>query len=189
MFQDGDIALSNLETNETTILVHHDLLTSIDGEAQFGGFSPDKKLLLFASNISYVKRYSFTAVYTVYNSETNTSFIVRDKENSEILQYCYWVKNDKFDNTLIYVSKNNLFWRSNASESAEDDTAITISGEVDKVFNGIPDLMYEKLGMRHAHYINDIGDKVAYAEFNDTNVKEFRFPWYGDQTVSQHVKW
>ena len=133
--------------------------------------------------------HSFTAVYTVYNPETNSSFIVKDKENSETLQYCDWVENNEFDNTLIYVSKNNIYWRSNAaSESSEDDMAITNSGVVDNVFNGIPDWVYEEevLGVNYAHYINDIGDRIAYAEFNDTNVKDFRYPWYGDQTVSQY---
>ena len=62
-------------------------MTSFDGGAKFQGFSPDEKLLLFASNISNVWRHSFTAVYTVYNPETNSSFIVKDKENSETLQY------------------------------------------------------------------------------------------------------
>ena len=64
LLKDGDLVLWDLETNETTILVSHDLLTSFDGGAQFQGFSPDNKLLLFASNISNVWRHSFTAVYT-----------------------------------------------------------------------------------------------------------------------------
>ena len=186
LLKEGDLVLWDLETNETSILVSHDLLTSFDGGAQFQGFSPDNKLLLFASNISNVWRHSFTAVYTVYNPDTNSSFIVRDKDNSETLQYCDWVENNEFDNTLIYVSKNNLYWRTNALEDAAGDVTITDSGVVDNVFNGIPDWVYEEevLSVNYAHYINDIGDKVAYAEFNDTNVKDFRYPWYGDQHVS-----
>ena len=68
----------------------------------------DQTLLLFAFDISPVWRHSFTATYVVYSPATNTSTIVTDQAGSSTLQYCDWVDNNDFDNTLIYVSKEGF---------------------------------------------------------------------------------
>ena len=124
----------------------------------------------------------------MYDPRTNSSVSVVDKDGSDELQYCAWVENNNFDNYLIYVSKNNLYFKSLAlSTSAVDDVAISTSGVVDEVFNGIPDWVYEEevLGVNYAHYINDEGYSIAFAQFNDTLVKTFQYPMYGDQNVSE----
>ena len=84
-----------------------------------------------------------------------------------------------------------MYWRPDAAtDSAELDITITESGEVDNVFNGIPDWVYEEevLGVNYAHYLNDIGDTVAYAQFNDTLVRDFQYPFYGDQHVRKQIQ-
>ena len=43
-----------------------------------------------------------------HSPATNTSTIVTDKAGSSTLQYCDWVDNNDFDNTLIYVSKESV---------------------------------------------------------------------------------
>merc|ERR1712223_234146 len=45
---EGNLVTWDLTTNETTILVSHDLLSSVSPGAVFKGFSPDTSLLLFA---------------------------------------------------------------------------------------------------------------------------------------------
>ena len=188
--QEGNLVTWDLTTNETTILVSHDLLSSVSPGAVFKGFSPDTSLLLFAYEISSVWRHSFTARYVIFNSLTETSYDVVSRDGSETLQYCDWVENGKKENILVYVSNNNLYWRPGNSVSQPDqDIAVTSDGEKDNVFNGIPDWVYEEevLGVNFAHYINDVGDLMAFAQFNDTLVKDFRYPFYGDQNVSAIV--
>lgn len=188
--QEGNLVTWDLTTNETTILVSHDLLSSVSPGAVFKGFSPDTSLLLFAYEISSVWRHSFTARYVIFDSLTETSYDVVSRDGSETLQYCDWVENGKKENILVYVSNNNLYWRPGNSVSQPDqDIAVTSDGEKDNVFNGIPDWVYEEevLGVNFAHYINDVGDLMAFAQFNDTLVKDFRYPFYGDQNVSAIV--
>ena len=188
--QEGNLVTWDLTTNETTILVSHDLLSSVSPGAVFKGFSPDTSLLLFAYEISSVWRHSFTARYVIFDSLTETSYDVVSRDGSETLQYCDWVENGKKENILVYVSNNNLYWRPGNSVSQPDqDIAVTSDGEKDNVFNGIPDWVYEEevLGVNFAHYINDVGDLIAFAQFNDTLVKDFRYPFYGDQNVSAIV--
>jgi dipeptidyl-peptidase-4 len=190
--KEGNLVTWDIHTNETTILVSHDLLTMFSSGAQFKGFSPDNSLLLFAFDIQHVWRHSYTARYVVFESAANTSYDVVAKDGSEYLQYCDWVGNENEENILIYVSKNNLYWKPDAAkETAEEDVALTTDGEVDNVFNGIPDWVYEEevLGVNYAHYINDLGTRVAYARFNDTLVPEFRYPHYGDPEDILHSQY
>ena len=189
--QEGNLVTWDLTTNETTILVPKDLLASVSPGAVFMGFSPSASLLLFAYEVSSVWRHSFTARYVIFDSITETSFDVISSDGSETLQYCDWVDNEKDENILVYVSNNNLYWRPADSISKSDqDVAVTTDGEKDNVFNGIPDWVYEEevLGVNFAHYINDAANLIAFAQFNDTLVKDFRYPFYGDQNVSPTVK-
>ena len=111
----------------------------------------------------------------------------RSTENIYLLKHKdIVVRNASLNNTV----KNNMYWRPDAAtDSAELDITITESGEVDNVFNGIPDWVYEEevLGVNYAHYLNDIGDTVAYAQFNDTLVRDFQYPFYGDQHVRKQT--
>ena len=42
----------------------------------------------------------------------------------------------------------------------------------------------EVLSVNYANYLNDEGNKIAFARFDDTNVKTFQYPFYGNQKVS-----
>jgi len=180
---EGNLVTWDLRTNETTVLVSQDLLTSVSAGAVFMGFSPDTNSLLFAYDIASVWRHSFTAKYVVFDSTTKQSYDVVSKDGSETLQYCDWVENKKNESILVYVSNNNIYWRTDNPPSPQDDLAVTADGETDNVFNGIPDWVYEEevLGVNYAHYINDVGNLMAFAQFNDTLVRDFRYPFYGDQ--------
>ena len=134
------------------------------------GFSPDSFLLLFALDIQHVWRHSFTARYVVFDSLSNTTYHLVAQDGSEYLQYCSWVDNENDENILIYASKNNLYWKHDgAEEAADNDVAITNDGEVDNVFNGIPDWVYEEevLQSNHAIHVSPGGDKLAFLRFND----------------------
>ena len=160
--------------------------------AQFMGFSPDSSLLLFAFDIQHVWRHSYTARYVVFQSLANTSYNLVAKDGSEYLQYCNWVDNENDENILVYASKNNLYWKPDSAEEASDnDVAITSDGEVDNVFNGIPDWVYEEevLGVNYAHYINGVGTRIAFAQFNDSLVPDFRYPHYGNPQDILHSQY
>merc|ERR1711892_587963 len=190
--KEGNLVTWNINTNETTILVSNDLLTMFSSGAQFKGFSPDNTLLLFAFDIQHVWRHSYTARYVVFESAANTSYNVVAGDGAENLQYCDWVENENDQNILIYVSKNNLYWKPDgAKETAADDATITNDGEVDNVFNGIPDWVYEEevLGVNYAHYINGEGSRIAFAQFNDSLVPDFRYPHYGNPQDILHSQY
>ena len=173
----------DINTNQTITLVSNDLLTMFSSGAQFKGFSPDNTLLLFAFDIEHVWRHYYTARYVVFESASNTSYNVVAKDGSENLQYCHWVGNENDENILIFVSKNNMYWKPDGTKKTTE--------EVDNVFNGIPDWVYEEevLGVNYAHYITEAGTRIAYAQFNDTLVPDFRYPHYGNPEDILHSQY
>jgi len=180
---EGNLVTWDLRTNETSVLVSEGLLTSFSGSGvRFMGFSQDESLLLFAMDIEGVWRHSFTAKYVIFNSNTNTSSTVTSKAGAERLQYCSWVSHGDQSTSLVYVSENDLFWRGDASASGtEGDLQISDDGEVEVIFNGIPDWVYEEevLGVNYANYIDASGKRIAFGCFNDSEVEEFSYPHYG----------
>jgi len=154
------------------------------------GFSPtNSEMLLFAFDVKNVWRHSFTARYVVFDSVKNESYNLVAKDGSEHLQYCDWVDNVDGDETLLYVSNNNIYIREHA-DLEDYDIAITNDGQVDNVFNGIPDWVYEEevLGVNFAHVTNG-GKLIAFAQFNDTLVPDFRYPHYGDPHDVPHSQY
>ena len=175
----------NSETNKTTILMDNQEwanVKDIPEDAVFKGFSPDKKMLLFAYDIS-----STTAKYMAIKVDDGKSFEIHSKDGSDSLQYCNWVKNKDGISSVVYVSNNNIHWKQgvNWDDHFLTDLNITSDGETGKVYNGIADWMYKErvLGVDLAHYMNDVGDMLAFAQFNDTMVKDFRYPFNGDVSI------
>ena len=165
-------------------LQHWTNVRDIPEDAVFKGFSPDNEMLLFAYDIS-----STAAKYMAIKGDYSNSkpFNITSKDGSDSLQYCNWVKNKDGISSVVYVSNNNIHWRQgvNWEDQYITDLSITSDGETGKVYNGIADWMYKErvLGVDLAHYMNDDGDMLAFAQFNDTMVNDFRYPFYGDVSI------
>ena len=160
-------------------------VTDIHEDAVFKGFSPDNKMLLIAYDISST---STTAKYKAIKVDDGKSFEIHSKDGSYSLQYCNWVKNKDGISSVVYVSNNNIHWRQGVNWVDDVhfmDLNITSDGENGKIYNGIADWMYKErvLGVDLAHYMNDVGDMLAFAQFNDTMVNDFRYPFYGDVSI------
>lgn len=67
--------------------------------------------------------------------------------------------------------------------SPEDEhVQITKDGVIDTIYNGIPDWVYEEeiLSSNKAMYFSPGGSRMAFVQFNDTEVEEFFYTNYGD---------
>ena len=64
---------------------------------------------------------------------------------------------------------------------ANPDIQVTDDGITDTIYNGIPDWVYEEeiLSTNKAMYFSKNGLRMAFAQFNDTKVKEFYYTKYG----------
>uniref|UniRef100_A0A8C3CWY5 Dipeptidyl peptidase 4 n=1 Tax=Cairina moschata TaxID=8855 RepID=A0A8C3CWY5_CAIMO len=81
-----------------------------------------------------------------------------------------------------YVWNNNIYIK--ASPTAAP-VQITSNGEENKIFNGIPDWVYEEemFGTHSALWWSPNGNFVAYARFNDTEVPVIEYSFYSEDTL------
>uniref|UniRef100_A0A8B9E335 Dipeptidyl peptidase 4 n=1 Tax=Anser cygnoides TaxID=8845 RepID=A0A8B9E335_ANSCY len=122
-------------------------------------------------------RHSYTASYYIY--DFNTSSILDETPLHNNTQYISW---SPVGHKLAYVWNNNIYIK--ASPTAAP-VQITNNGEENKIFNGIPDWVYEEemFGTHSALWWSPNGNFVAYASFNDTEVPVIEYSFYSEDTL------
>ena len=167
---DRSIHKFNAVTKTNTEFLNNNFLEIYTG----GTFilSPDNKKILVRYAVEEVFRHSFIAKYDVFDIEKRTSTSIHDGKK---LQYCSW---SPLKDRLSYVVDNNVYIH------FEDGSefAITSEGVNGVIYNGVPDWVYEEevLASGSAIWWSPDGTKLAVGQFNDTNVKTFKYFLYGD---------
>ena len=94
------------------------------------------------------------------------------------LQYAQWIPNT---NKIVYVYQNNIYIK-DIDDLSKSDEQITNDGVTDTIYNGIPDWVYEEeiLSTNKAMYFTKFGKRMAFAQFNDTEVEEFYYTKFGN---------
>ena len=80
--------------------------------------------------------------------------------------------------SVAYVFGANIYYRETPEST---DAMVTTSGRPGVVFNGVADWVYEEevLSDTKAIYFSPDGDKLAWIEFNDTDVDVMTITHYG----------
>ena len=153
--------------------------------AKFKAFCPiDDNLVLLAAGEEGVWRHSTEARYFVLDSDADKRYHIFPEGGNaaDKLRYANWVKREN-DIWLIFVHDNNIFLRKDfMAENPAADIKLSDDGEVDQVYNGIPDWVYEEevLATNVAMYFSPSGKSMAYAHFNDTDVGDFIYQKFGN---------
>ena len=110
-----------------------------------------------------------------------TTKIKTPKLVSEKIRYCSWTSTGS---SLVFVHKCNIYYIPNALQANKDAIQITNNGVPKKVFNGVPDWVYEEevIESTNAIEFSSDGRYMSYVRFNATEVPFFRFPFYGSQS-------
>lgn len=172
----GDLILYNLPTGETsTLLAANDsiMLTAFDFK-----ISADQQYLLVVHDYQKLYRHSYRASYTIINLSNNNRTVLQADETITGLSF-FLVEWAPQGNALVYVYKNNIFYKPSAE--SENVIAITNTSETQFIYNGIPDWVYEEeiFSSNKALWFSEDGTKIAYARFDDTNVEAMVVPVYG----------
>uniref|UniRef100_A0A8C3LKP2 Dipeptidyl peptidase 4 n=1 Tax=Chrysolophus pictus TaxID=9089 RepID=A0A8C3LKP2_CHRPC len=165
---DAETGTSSVVLLNTTISIH---------EATTAILSPDQRFALLQYKYEKLWRHSYTASYHIY--DFNTSSILDDALLPNDTQYISW---SPIGHKLAYVWNNNIYIK--ASPTAAP-VQITSNGEENKIFNGIPDWVYEEemFGSHSALWWSPNGNFVAYAAFNDTEVPVIEYSFYSEDTL------
>ncbi|XP_030761347.1 venom dipeptidyl peptidase 4 [Sitophilus oryzae] len=168
----GDFYEFNIVTKTSELFLNGSFLDEYDGASV--SFSPDQTYVLIKYNSSSVFRHSTTVVCAVYDRTTGQYYDVNNKNAVQLAQF------DTQGHGVVYVYENNIYYL----ESILGDAApiqVTWDGVAGIIYNGVPDWVYEEevLGSGTALWFSPDGKHLAYAKFNDTNVKDFFYFLYG----------
>ncbi|XP_067891341.1 dipeptidyl peptidase 4 isoform X2 [Heterodontus francisci] len=177
--KEGNVIRYNLETQKSTNILLNTTFEQV--KAGYYMVSPDEKYALLESNFSKLWRYSYTASYSIF--DLNSSTFVKTSLPQQI-QYITWAP---VGHTLVYVWNNNIYFITDPTSSAR---SVTDNGEENKIYNGIPDWIYEEemLSSNNALWWSPNGRFFAYGEFNDTLVPLIEYSFYGDGQYPKTVE-
>uniref|UniRef100_A0A4W3HMJ0 Fibroblast activation protein, alpha n=1 Tax=Callorhinchus milii TaxID=7868 RepID=A0A4W3HMJ0_CALMI len=169
---DGNILLYNIDTDTVSTLLSNSTFEQVKSDDYL--LSPDEKFILLESNYTKTWRHSYTASYSIYDLSTGN--FVSDAKLPHTIQYITW---STVGHKLVYVSNYNIYLKSEPKSAA---IQITQNGEKNKIYNGIPDWLYEEemFSSNSALWCSTGGRFFAYGEFNDTLVPLIEYSTYGD---------
>ena len=147
-----------------------------DARETFDGyeFSSDERFVVLTTASEGLYRHSFYANFYVYDFQTRddarpvTDF---SKGKQRLAQL------SPTGDRVAFVRDNNIF----ISELATGvETQVTTDGQVNAVINGATDWVYEEeFGDDQGLFWSGDGQRLAYLRFNESQVREFHMPVYG----------
>lgn len=175
---EGSVFIYNVLTGITDEFLSRDKFD--EKEAYDYQLSADHRYVALMSNYSKLWRHSFTATYSLYDRNTS-SFLTPDIPHE--VQYFAWAP---VGNKLAYVWKNNVYVKTSPESPPQQ---VTFNGEENKIFNGVPDWVYEEemFSTHQGFWWSPGGRYVAYIESNDTEVHNIEYTWYGDKQYPSTV--
>ncbi|XP_072435566.1 dipeptidyl peptidase 4 isoform X3 [Chiloscyllium punctatum] len=170
--REGNVVIINVETGKTSDMISNTTFDAV--QAGYYSVSPDRNYALLESNYSKLWRHSFTASYSIYDLKSRQ--FVANTSLPQQIQYITWAP---VGHTLVYVWNYNIYLKTDPTSSP---VSITTNGKKNKIYNGIPDWIYEEemLSSNNALWWSPNGIFFAYGEFNDTHVPLIEYSFYGD---------
>ncbi len=141
-------------------------------------FSKDENLMLIATGHKSIYRHSYKANFHIFNRENNS--IAPVSEGNKIQAAVFSPQG----NYVSYVLDNNMYLY---DIETKQTTQITDDGEKNKIINGIPDWVYEEeFSFAKAYTWSKNNQYIAFLKTDESNVKEFNMPIYGNLYPDQY---
>jgi dipeptidyl-peptidase-4 len=169
--------------NKVGTVVNSDDLPAISNFSSYE-FSADETKVLLVTQREAIFRRSSLAIYYVYDVSLKSTIKI---SNTKIQEPTFSPDNSK----VAFVSENNIYIFDIATQKT---TQVTTDGIKNKIINGVTDWVYEEeFGFVRAFNWNADGSKIAFLQFDETNVPEFSMDVYGTdlyqaQTVFKYPK-
>lgn len=134
-------------------------------------FNSDESKILFLTNYNSIYRYSYSAVYYLY--DRNNKNLERLDEIHEPQTLAEYSPDGKF---VSYVHKNDIYIKEISSGKI---TQLTNDGKRNKIINGTTDWVYEEeYAITKAYDWSPDSKYIAFLKFNEKEVKQFRMTFY-----------
>ncbi len=141
--------------------------------------SPNEQLILIQTQTKQIYRRSFTAVYYIYNVKNNRMEVLSNNGPQQVPLF------SPDGNQIAFVRNNNIYLVKLLFGNSESQ--VTKDGEYNQILNGIPDWVYEEeFAFNRAFDFSADSKMIAYIRFDESKVKEFKFPWYQGMMPAKH---
>lgn len=169
--QNGKVLLYDFKNGKQTGVLFDPATANGSAIKQAEAFvmSPDARKMLVATEVKYIYRRSFTAIWYIYDIKANTV----SRLSPTPCQSPVW-SND--GSKVAYVRENNIFLFS-VDEAKE--TQVTSDGERNKIINGIPDWVNEEeFGFSCSLCFNADGTRLCWIKYDESNVTTYDLQLY-----------
>ncbi|XP_033729006.1 dipeptidyl peptidase 4-like [Pecten maximus] len=173
---DGAVVIYQCSDNSTSTLMDNTTFRELNTDSF--QVSPDQKYVLLAFDERPIYRHSKLASYSYYDIQTKKQRVF-ETTMGDVFQYVGWGTSG---HSVVFVQDNNIYYKSDITQNDVAAMQITTDGYHEEIFNGIPDWVYEEeiLASDHALWWSPIGTFLLYASFNDTEVRKYYYPLYGN---------
>ncbi|CAH4036499.1 unnamed protein product [Pieris brassicae] len=173
----GNLVKYNVDEDDTLLVVSNTsqyLLNSY----QFNEMSADQRYIALSFNELTEYRYSFYAQYVVKDTRSDAEFLITPPgvtEANALLQNFRWAPSGP---GFAFVYENNVYYQSNLTN---EPVQISTNGKQGIIYNGVPDWVYEEevFASNNAIWFSKDSNRLAYATFDDTNVRIMKIPNFG----------
>lgn len=141
-------------------------------------FSDDESKVLLGLNFQNLYRYSKSGTYYVYDFKTK-------KLTSVSKEPIYNPTFSPDGSKIAYVFNNNLAVFDIGSQQI---IQITTDGKKNNIINGMSDWVYEEeFELTRAFEWNSLGTHLAFLKFDESKVRQYSLPIYGDENYPSNV--
>lgn len=137
-------------------------------------FSPNKRFVMFATDVQVVYRHSTLSTYILF--DTQTSEFTTIAQGQAQLNVAVWSPSVSYPQ-VAYVQANDLYV---FDVSNKTSTRVTTSGAINQLINGMCDWVYEEeiFSQTEALWWSPDGMYLAFLRFDESDVPEINFPYY-----------
>ncbi len=158
-----------VDTLATSVSVFGDSEQSFDGYE----FSSNERAILISTETEGIYRHSFSANFHVHDLSNNTTQPLSDFSLGK-QRLAVFSPNA---NQVAFMRNNNVFIADIANGT---ETEVTTDGVVNEIINGATDWVYEEeFGDDNGLFWSPDGKFLAFYRFDETAVREFSMPVYG----------
>ena len=158
---------------------------SVFGNAAQGfsgySFSADERHILVHNDVESIYRHSFAANFYVHDLSDGTT---KELTNFDLgrQRLASFSPNAQH---VAFMRDNNVFIVEIATMR---ETQVTFDGEVNRIINGATDWVYEEeFGDDNGMFWSPDGQFLAFMRFDESNVREFGMPMYGELYPDPYV--
>ncbi|XP_043264684.1 venom dipeptidyl peptidase 4 [Colletes gigas] len=168
----GDIRIFDATSGTSSIFLDSSILSPYDKPSLSISF--DRSYVLIGYDFVNGFRYSTFQKFDVYNVKSKQYITLADGER---LALGSW---SPTRNAVVYVLQNDIYYQT-FSETGSKVRRLTHTGVPGVIYNGVPDWVYEEevLDSAVALWFSPNGDYLAFASYNDTEVKDVVMLYYG----------